>query len=104
MGNQYLQLEKLKKKQMQLGERIKRLEAAEKARLKKQDTRRKILIGAYYLDEALKADKYEVLVSRMDKFLVRDSDRALFELKPRQSLKTDTEAEDITHGITELNE
>ena len=41
----------LKKKRDQLKARIQSLEAAEKTKERKKDTRRKILIGAFYLDQ-----------------------------------------------------
>jgi hypothetical protein len=72
-----------------LEKKIKRLRArkvAEEAKLKKQakkdDTRRKILIGAYYLDKAERDDTVAELYQRMDGFLTRDNDRELFGLPP----------------------
>ena len=72
-----------------LDKKISRLQArkmAEVARLKKQkrkeDTRRKILVGAYYLDQAEKKGTMEKLKKMMDKFLVRENDRKLFGLSP----------------------
>ena len=71
-------IEKLEKQMKQLQERI----ASEKARIKKKerkdDTRRKILVGAYFME------KYEnnmaELVGMIDPFLSREKDRALFGL------------------------
>ena len=72
-----------------LEKKIKRLrarKAAEETKLKRQakkeDTRRKILIGAYYLNEAEKNDTVAELYRRMDGFLTRDKDRELFGLPP----------------------
>ncbi len=74
-------LENLKKKQERLKVRIQTLEAAEKLRERKRDTRRKILIGAYYLDKAIQENKWDGIVKRMDVYLTRNSDRVLFDLK-----------------------
>lgn len=73
-------LENLKKKQDQLKAQIQSLEAAEKSREKKRDTRRKILIGAYYLDKAIKEDRFNEVAQLMDGYLTRQSDRELFDL------------------------
>ena len=75
-----------------LEKKIKRLrarKAAEETKLKRQakkeDTRRKILIGAYYLNEAEKNDTVAELYRRMDGFLIRDNDRELFGLPPLEN-------------------
>ena len=74
-------LETLKTKKEQIEARIKKLESKERLQLKKQGTRRKILIGAFYMelmekDEVLK----EKLIARLDGFLTRPMDRELFGL------------------------
>jgi hypothetical protein len=46
------------------------------------DTRKKILIGAYFLEVKYKG-KEEELTKIMDGFLIRDNDRALFGLPPK---------------------
>lgn len=77
-------IETLEKKINQLKAR----KAAEEARLrekaKKADTRRKILIGAYFLEEAEKNGGVEALYRKMDSFLTRKNDRELFGLDPRE--------------------
>lgn len=75
-------LEALKKKQAQLKSQIDAMEAAEKSRERKRDTRRKILIGAYYFDKAKREESFESLVAQLDGYLKRDTDRALFGLSP----------------------
>lgn len=75
-------LELLKKKQEQLKNQIQLLEASEKARERKRDTRRKILIGAYYFDKAKKDEEFGKIVEIMDGYLIRKSDRILFGLDP----------------------
>ena len=75
-------LGKMKRKQEVLQARIEKLEAAEKAREKKRDTRRKILLGAYVLEQAKSNGSVAELYRKMDGFLKRNSDRVLFDLKP----------------------
>ena len=45
------------------------------------DTRKKILIGAYFMEKY--KDKMNELVPQLDRFLVRDGDRELFGLSPK---------------------
>lgn len=73
-------LESLKKKKEQLAAQIQLLEAAEKTRERKKETRRKILIGTYILDKALKNGTFNQIVSELDTYLTRSADRALFGL------------------------
>lgn len=81
MANSELdRLGKLKEKRDQLSRRIQKMEASGKKKQRKQDTRRKILIGSYYMDKALANNGWDDLVAVMDKFLTRDSDRVLFDL------------------------
>ena len=73
-------LESLKKKQGQLAAQIQLLEAAQKTRERKKDTRRKILIGAYILDKTTKNGTFNQIVTELDTYLTRSADRALFDL------------------------
>jgi hypothetical protein len=77
-------VEALKKKREQLDKRIRKMEALEKQRERKRDTRRKILVGSYYLDEAVKNNKWNEIVAIMDKYLKRNSDRSLFDLESKE--------------------
>lgn len=84
-------LAKLKSQQAKLAARIQAAEARVRVSERKQDTRRKILIGAYYLDEARKNingndgnDGIVALKEKLDGYLKRDSDRKLFDLLPIQ--------------------
>lgn len=70
---------KLKKQRDILNARIQKAEALEKSRERKRDTRRKILVGAYYLDQARKNGTLDELGKIMDDYLTRDSDRKLFD-------------------------
>lgn len=77
-------LESLKKKSEQLKAQIQKIEAAQSAKRRKQDTRRKILIGAYYWEKALKEGSVEEIKKLMECFLTRNSDRVLFDLEPTE--------------------
>lgn len=93
-------LETLKEKKERIEARIKNIEAKEKSKAKKMDTRRKILIGAFYMEQM---EKDEVLrkkiIGRLEGFLTRPLDRKLFGLpetknveKPMPEKKTDAAA------------
>ena len=71
-------LAKLKAQREKLNARIQKMEALEKERDRKQDTRRKILIGAYYLDKAREEKSMGELNQIMLAFLTRESDKSLF--------------------------
>jgi hypothetical protein len=76
-------LEKLKKQQAQLKARIQSLEAGQKTRERKKDMQRKILFGAYMLQRVKEGDAVALeLQAKLDGYLTRDHDRALFELPP----------------------
>ena len=81
----------LKKKQAQLDAQVQALEAAEKTRERKRETRRKILLGAYYLEQARKDGTFDEVVSKMDGYLKRKSDRALFGLAEKEKAVTGQE-------------
>jgi Tfp pilus assembly pilus retraction ATPase PilT len=74
-------LEKLKEQRDKLNARIQQKEARLKTSERKIDTRKKILIGSYFLDNAIKENKIDEIKSMMDKYLKRNSDRALFNLE-----------------------
>jgi len=75
-------IEKLKKQRDVINVRIQKMEAMEKHRERKRDTRRKILVGSYHLDQAKKTGTIDEIKFVMDKFLKRNSDRELFDLEP----------------------
>lgn len=85
-------IESLKQKQAQLQAQIESLEAAEKNRERKRETRRKILIGAYYLDQARTKDQMGDLQRAMDTYLKRNADRVLFDLPSLAVPETTTSA------------
>lgn len=71
-------LEKLKTQRQKLDARIQKMEAMGKVQSRKQDVRRKILIGAYYLGQAIKEGTVPELRKTMNTFLTRESDKKLF--------------------------
>ncbi|MBN9289052.1 MAG: mobilization protein [Gammaproteobacteria bacterium] len=77
------ELEALMKKRAQLDARIQNLKAKESSQQRKDDTRRKILVGSYILDKNQKAGTLEKIIQELDKFLSKPNDRALFDLPPR---------------------
>lgn len=78
-------LDKLKAQRDKLVARIQAAEARTKESERKKDTRRKILIGSYYLDHTLKNNQMDALKKLMDGFLTRDSDRKLFDLPIKEN-------------------
>ncbi len=78
------QIEKLEKRQAQLQAQIQNLKARDRSKQEREETRRKILVGAYMLDQAREKSSYAALVTKLDKYLTRDSDRKLFELPQKK--------------------
>lgn len=90
MSNQD-KLKKLKGKKEQLDAQIKAIEAREAAKMRKEDTRRKILIGAYHLEKAKENGSMNEISKLMDSYLSRETDRTLFELPPLDDKPTNSE-------------
>lgn len=90
MAKSTTNVQKLKAQRDKINARIQAAEARSKSVERKQDARRKILVGAYYLDMAQKEGKQEQLIKRMDEFLTRDSDRKLFNLPENSNPETKT--------------
>ena len=65
--------------QCELNNRAKKLESTEKNFERKKETRRKILIGSYYLDQARKNNTFSELKNIMTPYLSRDNDKKLFD-------------------------
>jgi large subunit ribosomal protein L7/L12 len=74
------QLEKLKRQKEIIEARIQQAEARHKQRERKEDTRRKILLGAYFLEKLKNDAMFESIKGELDSFLTRNSDRKLFGL------------------------
>lgn len=77
-------LDKLKTQKEKLKARIQKMESMEKNRERKQDTRKKILIGSYFMDQAIKSGTLDDIKQKMAGFLTRNSDRVLFDLPKLQ--------------------
>ena len=73
-------IEKLKSKQAVLKARLDLLENRAKAKERKLETRRKILVGSYFIEKHINKNEYHELVKLMDKYLTRESDRKVFGL------------------------
>lgn len=86
MNDNQAYLQKLNNRQEKLTTKIQHVKARQKMQEHKQDTRRKILIGSYYLDQAIKNNQLNELKELMDHFLKRDSDRALFNLESTKTI------------------
>lgn len=91
----------LKYRQKQLEARIADAEAREKNHERKKDTRRKILIGAYYLDQARKVGTLDDLAYTLDDYLKRDSDRALFGLPSLEEKAIVAKGKPLTVNLTQ---
>jgi len=74
-------LNKLEKQMKQLQQRIASEKAKVKAKERKDDTRRKILVGAYFMEKY--ENNMDELVKMIDSFLTRVKDRELFGLEAR---------------------
>ena len=73
-------LQKLKQQKDILDARIQQVEERQKVKERKEDTRRKILIGAYFMEKLKKEGSFDSVNRELDSFLVRNSDRKLFGL------------------------
>lgn len=76
-------LEMLLAQREALEERIKLAKARQSKQEKKDDTRRKILAGAFVIEKHQKSKTYDDFVKELDGFLFRKTDRELFGLAPR---------------------
>jgi len=85
IGNTFMadntKLEKLIQKKKALEARIQMISAREKTQERKQDTRRKILIGSYFIDKAKKENNLQEIYKAMVGYLTRDADKKLFSLE-----------------------
>ena len=89
-------LDKLTIKRQQLNAQIQALKAKESAQKRKKDTKRKVLIGSVVLKMLDTGEMPEERLNQiLDKHLIRDADRALFGLQPRQ----ETKEKETTHNL-----
>ena len=89
-------LEQLKKQRATLDARIQAAEARSRNDERKKDTRRKILVGAYYLEQAESNNQWAELQQAMNSYLTRDNDRKLFNLPLRKNTGKEKETETTT--------
>lgn len=80
-------IEKLKRQKEVIEARLQKEEARHKTRERKEETRRKILLGAYFLEKLKRDGTFESIRKELDDFLTRNSDRTLFGLP---ALKNET--------------
>lgn len=96
-----LTLDALVKKKEQLEARIQNIKAKEATQQRKDETRRKILIGSYILDKYQKAGSLEKLFLELDKFLFKPYDRELFGFEPRKEEKVPSSFPESVGGKNE---
>ena len=78
-------LDKLTLKRQQLNAQIQALKAKESKQKRKEDTKRKVLVGSVVLKMLETGEMPQERMNQiLDKHLTRDTDRALFGLQPRQ--------------------
>lgn len=80
-------LDELLKKKEALEAKIDSLKARERAQQRKNDTRRKILLGAYIQEHQGDGIDWQEWLKKLDPFLERDNDRKLFGLPSRYKEK-----------------
>ncbi len=83
-------LEKLIEQKSQLEARIQSEKIKAASQHRKDETRRKILVGSYCLEKYMKSGSFEKLITELNSFLFKDSDRALFGLAPREQKEAPT--------------
>jgi large subunit ribosomal protein L7/L12 len=83
-------LEKMLKQKETLENKIKREAVRDSSRKRKLDTKRKILVGAYYLKKHVDEGTWDNLLTIMDGFLINKVDRNAFDLAPREDEATNT--------------
>lgn len=75
-------VEKLRLQKDRINARIQAIENRDRSKERKQETHKKVLVGAYYLDKAKKENTMADLVKDLEPYLTRNSDRILFGLEP----------------------
>lgn len=92
-------LEQLLKKQEELKAQIQKIKAAEATQKRKEDTRKKILLGALVMEmiDSGELDK-NVMMKRLDGFLSRSGDRTLFNL-PEKEIKGEPTSSSESVGL-----
>ncbi len=79
-------LDELLKKREELNARIQKERNKHSQQKRKEDTRRKILLGALMINMMKSGELNEKkIIKKLDGFLTRDIDRKLFDLPPKKS-------------------
>lgn len=79
------QKQKLAEQAREVERKIQAIRARQQAAERKKDTRRKVLVGAMFLEKVERGEyAKQTLLDALDKFLIRDEERALFDLPPRK--------------------
>lgn len=73
-------IEKLERQKEVIEAQLQKEKARHKDRHRKDETRRKILLGAYFLDKLKNDGTFESIKQELNSFLTRNSDRKLFGL------------------------
>jgi hypothetical protein len=68
----------LQDRKLTITAKMQKLEASAKTVVRKQDLQKKILVGAYYLEQAVKNNGMKELQTIMLEYLQRESDKKLF--------------------------
>lgn len=86
--------QKLEAKRLKLAEQIRRIDARETQRKRKDDTRRKIIAGSLALSHAEKDEEFRrVLYGLIIRYAQKPQDRALFGLEPLEETSGERETE-----------
>ena len=92
-------LEKLLQKREQLNAEIQKARARETAQKRKEDTRRKILLGALVIEMMDKGELDDgVIMKRLEGFLTRDIDRKLFDFPVKGDDKVEEDSTETTEN------
>jgi hypothetical protein len=89
MSAKLSRLQKLEQQRQALEQQIRKERSLQKDRERKEETRRKILVGALVLEEARSDPELSEKIDQLiDKKLLRDDDRLLFGLEPIKAENT----------------
>ena len=85
-------LEKLKEQRAQIEARIKRIESKEKSQERKRETRKKIIVGGYFLDRMKNdAGLQTQVMTDLEKRLNRNLDRDVFGFELKEDAGTEAQ-------------
>jgi large subunit ribosomal protein L7/L12 len=83
-------IQDLMKKKEALEAKIESLKARERVQQRKDETRKKILLGAYIMEHQGEGIDWEGWLKKLGPFLQRENDRKLFGLEPLKQEETST--------------